>query len=95
MLLAVILVLFAGGGVAGGEPERIEGIVTAVHQNDFVLEHDGDQIVVDVTSLGGVTAAIEQGEPVTVIGTIAPDGQRFIATRLEPRETRSRTSSRP
>ena len=95
VFLAILLVLFASGSVAGGDAERIEGVVTAVHQNDFVLEHDGKQIVVDMTSLGGVTAAIAQGQPVAVIGTIAPDGQRFIATRLEPAPRRSRTSGQP
>ena len=82
-LLAILVVLAAGGVSAADDVLRIEGVITAVHQNDFILERDGEQIVVDMTSLGGVTVAIAQGQPVAVIGRIAPDGQRFIAIRLE------------
>ena len=94
MLLAVFLLLFASGSVTGGDAERVEGVVTVVHQNDFVLEHDGRRIVVDVTSLGGVTAAIAEGQPVAVFGSMAPDGPTFIAIRLAPTPRRSQTSGR-
>jgi hypothetical protein len=38
---------------------------------------------VDVSSLGGVTAAIAKGQRIAVIGTMAPSGQTFHAIRLE------------
>ena len=54
-----------------------------MHRNDFVLSSAGRQIVVDVSSLGGVTAAIAQGQRLAAIGTMAPGGQNFIAIRPE------------
>ncbi len=83
MLLTALLFLVAAGMAVADDSERIEGIITAVHQNDFVLDSDGTQIVVDMSSLGGVTAAITQGQPIAVIGRMAPGGRSFIARRLE------------
>jgi len=54
-----------------------------VHPNDFVLSRAGRQIVVDVSAIGGVTAAIAQGQRLAAIGTMAPGGQKYIAIRLE------------
>lgn len=84
ILAATVFLLVAAGAALADDDARIEGVVTAVHQNDFVLSRNGRQIVVDMSPLGGVTAAIAQGQPVAVIGRMAPDGQRFIARRLEP-----------
>ncbi len=86
-LFAALCFLIAAGIAMADDSERIEGIITAVHQNDFVLDSDGRQIVVDMSSLGGVTAAITQGQAIAVIGGMAPDGQKFIARRLEPAAT--------
>ena len=83
MFLTALVFLVAAGIAAGDDSERIEGIITAVHQNDFVLDSAGRKIVVDMSSLGGVTAAIAQGQAIAVIGRMAPDGQKFIAGRLE------------
>ncbi len=83
MFVTALLFLVAAGITVADDSERIEGIVTAVHQNDFVLDSDGRQIVVDMSSLGGVTVAITQGQPIAVIGRMAPGGRSFIARRLE------------
>jgi hypothetical protein len=83
MLLAALLFLVDTEIVMADDSDRIEGIITAVHQNDFVLASDGRLIVVDVSALGGVTAAIAPGQAIAVIGSMAPDGHRFVARRLE------------
>ena len=83
MFLTALVFLVVAGIATADDSERIEGIITAVHQNDFVLDSAGRQIVVDMSSLGGVTAAIARGQAIAVIGRMAPDGQRFIALRLE------------
>ena len=91
--LTLVAALLLTATVAGAEPddtERIEGVVIAIHENDFVLDHDGHRVIVDMSRLGGITAAITVRQPLAVIGTMAPDGQRFIARRLEP--VNSRTS---
>ena len=83
VLVAALFCLVASSIAVADDSERIEGVVTAVHRNDFVLDRDGRQIVVDMSSLGGVTAAIAQGQRVAVIGRTAPGGRTFIAARLE------------
>jgi hypothetical protein len=89
-LAAALLFAVAIAAAAADDTERIEGIIIAVHQNDFVLGRDGRQVIVDMSALGGITAAIAEGQPVAVIGRMAPGGQRFIAQRLEA--VKSRTS---
>lgn len=84
MLLAALLFLVGAQIAVADDSERSEGIITAVHQNDFVLASDGRQIVVDVSALGGVTAAIAPGQAIAVIGSMAPDSHKFAARRLEP-----------
>lgn len=88
MLLAALLLIATGSAVAAEDSQRIEGLITAVHRNDFVLSSDGRQIVVDVSALGGVTAAIAEGQRIAVIGTMAPGSQTFHAIRLESATTR-------
>ena len=83
MFLTALVFLVAAGIATADDSERIEGIITAVHQNDFVLDSAGRKIVVDMSSLGGITAAIAEGQAIAVIGKMAPDGQKFIAGRLE------------
>jgi len=83
MFLTALVFLVVAGIATADDSERIEGIITAVHQNDFVLDSAGRKIVVDMSSLGGVTAAIAQGQAIAVIGRMTPDGQKFIAGRLE------------
>jgi len=83
MFLTALVFLVAAGIATADDSERIEGIITAVHQNDFVLDSAGRKIVVDMSSLGGITAAIAQGQAIAVIGRMTPDGQKFIAGRLE------------
>jgi len=82
MLLAALLLVAAGSAAAADDSRRIEGLIAAVHRNDFVLISDGRQIVVDVSELGGVTAAIAQGQRIAVIGTMSPGGQTSHAIRL-------------
>jgi hypothetical protein len=81
--LVILAVLVIATSAVAEDTQRIEGLITAVHHNDFVLNSEGRQIVVDVSSLGGVTAAIAQGQRIAVIGTMAPGGQTFHASRLE------------
>jgi hypothetical protein len=83
MLLAAPLLVVTSSATAAEDSQRIEGLITAVHRNDFVLSSDGRQFVGDVSSLGGVTAAIAAGQRIAVIGTMAPGGQTFHAIRLE------------
>ena len=40
-------------------------------------------VVVDVSALGGITAAIAEGEAIIAIGTMAPAEQELHAVRLE------------
>ena len=83
LLLAGLLLVATSGLMAANDSERIEGEITAVHRNDFVLSTDGGPIVVDMSDLGGVTAAIAAGQRIAVIGAMAPGGQTFHAIRLE------------
>jgi hypothetical protein len=83
MLLGALLFLVGARIVVADDSERIEGIITAVHQNDFVLASDGRLIVVDVSLLGGVTAAFAPGQAIAVIGSMTPDSHKFVAKRLE------------
>jgi hypothetical protein len=83
MLFATLLLVATVSITAAEDTQRIEGVITDVHHNDFVLSTDGRLIVVDVSSLGGVTAAIAQGQRIAAIGTLAPGGQTFHAIRLE------------
>ena len=59
-------------------------MIEEVHPNDFVLNSGGRRVVVDVSALGGVTAAITKGQTIAAIGTMAPDKRQFRAVRLEP-----------
>jgi hypothetical protein len=83
MLLAALLLVVSSSATAAEDSQRIEELITAVRRNDFVLSSDGRQIVVYVSSLGGVTAAIAHGQRIAVIGTMAHGGQTFHAIRLE------------
>ena len=87
MLLAALILVATGSAAAAEDNQRIEGLITAVHRNDFVLSSDGRQIIVDVSSLGGVTAAIAQGQRIAVIGTMEPGAQTIHAIRLESATT--------
>ena len=88
MLLAALLLVATSSATAAEDRQRIEGLIVAVHHNDFVLSSDGRHIVVDVSSLGGLTAAIAQGHRIAVIGTMAPGGQTIHAIRLESATTK-------
>ena len=81
-LIAASFLLAVTAFAGAADTRRIEGVITAVHQNDFVLDSDGRRIVVDVSSLGGVTAAVAEGQRIAVIGTMAASGQEFTAVRL-------------
>jgi hypothetical protein len=83
VLVAALLLVATSAVAAAEDSQRIEGVITAVHRNDFVLSSDGRRVVVDVSSLGGVTAAIAEGQRIAVIGTMAPGGQTIHAIRLE------------
>lgn len=87
--LGLVAIVWLGlvGVVVADDTVRIEGIIVAVHQNDFVLESNGQHIVVDMSLLGGITAAIVQGQAIAVIGTMASDGKTLSARRLESATT--------
>ena len=84
-----ILVLVCVGVVtmalaAGAEDaHRIEGVVTALHAQEFVLlTNDRKTVVIDMSALGGITMALATGQTIVAIGTMAPDGGTFHAIRL-------------
>ena len=83
LVLPALLLVATSGFMAADDSERIEGVITAVHPNDFVLNTDRGPIVVDMSDLGGVTAAIAAGQRIAVIGAMAPGGETFHAIRLE------------
>jgi len=83
LLLAGLLLVATRGFMAADDSERIEGVITAVHRNDFVLSTESGPIVVDMSDLDGVTAASASGQRIAVIGAMLPGGQTFHAIRLE------------
>ena len=92
-----ILVLVLAGTIAGslsagaGDLERIEGVVTEVHPQNFVLRAGERAVLIDMSELGGITMAIEVGTSIIAVGSLQPDGHTLHAVRLE---TSSRTDQR-
>ena len=68
---------------AAGEVDRIQGVVTELHPQGFVLATEGRTVVVDMSALGGITIALAKGQAIVAIGTLAPNGETFHAVRLE------------
>ena len=86
VLAAVLTVLFATGFLTAQatDHERIEGVVEAIHGPNVVLVRTRDRLVtVDLSALGGVTAALTSGEKIAAIGTIEKNGEVIHATSLE------------
>ncbi len=66
-----------------GDVDRIQGVITELHPQGFILATDGRTVVVDMSALGGITMALAKGQAIAAIGTLAPDGKTFHAVRLE------------
>ena len=64
--------------------ERVEGIVEAIQGPNVVLVRTRDRLVtVDLSTLGGVTAAVTRCQKITAIGTMEASGEVIHATSLE------------
>jgi len=82
----VLLGMLPLNAVNAASPEitRIEGVIEAVRSPNFVILRTPTGVVsVDLSQLGGVTAAVEQGQPIVAVGVMEPDGRVLHATSLE------------
>jgi hypothetical protein len=66
-----------------GDTDRIEGVVTELRSQAFVMAEEGRTIVIDMSALGGITMALATGQRIVAIGTMEPTGDRLHAIRLE------------
>ena len=66
-----------------GDVDRIQGVITELHPQGFILATEGRTVVVDMSALGGITMALAKGQSIVAFGTMAPGGGRFHALRLE------------
>jgi hypothetical protein len=72
------------GTVRGaGDVDRIQGVVTELHPQGFVLATEGRTVVVDMAGLGGITMALAKGQAIVAIGTNA-GGSRRTAWNVLP-----------
>ena len=87
LLTIVFLVAGAVGPAAaagGSDHDRIEGVVEAIQSPNAVRVRTPDRVItVDLTALGGVTAAVTPGERIVAVGTMEPGDDIFRANRLE------------
>ena len=84
VLLLACLGIAATSLMAGaGDVDRIQGVVTELHPQGFVLATEGRTVVVDMSALGGITAAVETGESIAAIGTMESGSRTLHAIRLE------------
>jgi hypothetical protein len=87
VLAAVLIVLFSNGFMAAQatDHERVEGTVEAIQGPNMILVRTRDRLVtVDLSALGGVTAALTRGQKIVAIGTMEASGDVIHATNLEP-----------
>jgi hypothetical protein len=71
-----------------GDVDRMQGVITELHPQGFILATEGRTVVVHMSALGGITMALARGQAIVAIGTLAPDGKTFHAVRLETRKQR-------
>src|SRR5207237_7183943 len=64
MFLTALVFLVAAGIATADDSERIEGIITACHQNDFVLDSAGRKIGVEMSSLEAIIGGIAKGQAI-------------------------------
>ena len=96
VLLLACLGIAATSLMAGaGDVDRIQGVVTELHPQGFVLSTEGRTVVVDMSALGGITMALAKGQAIVAIGTLAPNGKTFHAVRLEPPAVRTEPTAKP
>lgn len=96
VLLLACLGIAATSLMAGaGDVDRIQGVVTELHPQGFVLATEGRTVVVDMSALGGITMALAKGQAIVAIGTLAPNGKTFHAVRLEPSAVRTEPTAKP
>ena len=95
VLLLACLGIAATSLMAGaGDVDRIQGVVTELHPQGFVLATEGRTVVVDMSALGGITMALAKGQAIVAIGTLAPNGKTFHAVRLEPPTVRTEPTAK-
>src|SRR5438445_10628419 len=76
VLLLACLGIAATSLMAGaGDVDRIQGVVTELHPQGFVLATEGRTVVVDMSALGGITMALAKGQAIVAIGTLEPEGK--------------------
>jgi hypothetical protein len=99
---AALALLFAGivaasvAAAAGGGVERLEGTVTELHPQHFVLlTAENKSVVVDISALGGITAALGTGQNIVAIGTMDPGGETLHAVGLESPPIRHEPARKP
>jgi len=86
VLAAVLIVLFSTGlrAAQATDHERVEGVVEAIHGPNVLLVGTRDRLVtIDLSALGGVTAAVTRGQKIAAIGTMEKSGEVIHATSLE------------
>src|SRR2546428_7086994 len=98
----VMRLLLLGLGIAAaclaagaGDVDRIQGVITELHPQGFILATEGRTVVVDMSALGGITMALARGQAIVAIGTLAPNGKTFHAVRLEPPAVRTQPTAKP
>ena len=96
LLCACLIIAMTGSAASAGDIDRIEGVVTELHAQEFVLAtKDRKVVIVDMSELGGITAALATGQSIVAIGTMAPRGGRFHAVRLEAPSAHPAPSTKP
>ena len=95
VIAALVLLVgsLASNAVSAAPPEttRIEGVIEAVRApNAVILRTPTGAVTVDLSRLGGVTVAVEQGQPLAAVGVMEPSGDTLHATSLESPASRSR-----
>jgi len=99
-IIAFIGAIFVGLAPSGVnavplETTRVEGVIEAIRSpNAVILRTSTGPVTVDLSRLGGVTAAVEQGQPIAAVGVMEPDGHVLHATNLESPASRAVPNSR-
>ncbi len=93
-LLACLGIAATCLAAGAGDVDRIQGVITELHPQGFVLATEGRTVVVDMSALGGITMALAKGQAIVAIGTLASNGQTFHAVRLETPATRAEPTTK-
>src|SRR5262249_43948774 len=79
VIVAVVLLVvsLASNAVNAAPPKttRIDGVIEAVRSpNAVILRTSTGAVTVDLSRLGGVTVAVEQGQPIAAVGVMESSG---------------------